>query len=265
MTTVTITSDWKNGDYYSGALKGALISLSSGVRVVDITNSVPSFDVLQEIFILKSTFCRFPQNSIHLMTVMSEPTMENPMVIVFFEGHYFIGVNDGRFSLLFQNMPSICFEINKLKEIPFSTFMSLELFCEGVGIILENRFETSTTASELKREYGAGVVNTNDSITGRVVYCDSFGNAITNISKELFDRLHGGRNFTIYVQGPYTKIIKISRGYHDSNPGELIALFNSLGYLELAVNQGSIVSLESLDTSSEVRIRFEKQKNTIDE
>ncbi len=259
MTTVTITSDWKYGDYYLGALKGSLLSLSSGVRVVDITNSVPSFDVLQEIFILKSTFLRFPQNSIHLMAVMSEPTPEKPMVIVYNAGHYFIGINDGRFSLLFDNVPSICFEILCARTFPYSSFLALDLFTEGVRIILENRFETETIAAELKKEYPTGVVNSADSIVGRVIYCDSAGNAITNITRELFDKLHQGRNYTIFVQGPYTRINKISRGYHDSNPGEVIALFNSLGVLELAVNQGNITTLENLDSSSEVRIKFEKQ------
>jgi hypothetical protein len=258
MITVTITSDWKYGDYYLGALKGSLLSLSSGVRVVDITNSVPCYDVLQEIFILKSTFFRFPQNSIHLMAVMSEPTTEKPMVIVYSAGHYFIGINDGRFSLLFDSIPTICFEILCSRSIPYSTFLALDLFTEGVRIILENKFETETVAAELKKEYATGVVHDADSIIGRVIYCDSAGNAITNIARYLFDKLQQGRNYTIYVQGPYTKIIKISRGYHDSNPGEVIALFNSLGMLELAVNQGNIVKLENLDTSSEVRIKFEK-------
>ena len=257
MRTVTIISDWNKGDYYLGALKGALYSLSSGIRVVNIANSVPSFDVLQEIFILKSTFHRFPQNTVHLMGVMSEPSAENPMIILYHRGHYFIGVNDGRFSLLFDSLPSICFEINLYRSMEYSSFMALELFVEGVSIILENRFEGSTTASQLKKEYGLNAVNDRDSITGRVIYCDSFGNAITNISKELFDRVRSGRAFTIYVQGPYSKIGEISRGYNSSNHSELIALFNSLDLLEIAINQGSVVLSEGVDISSEVRIKFE--------
>lgn len=256
MTIVTITSDWKNSDYYMGALRGSLISLSSGLNVVEVTNSIPAFDVLQEIFILRSVFRHFPDGSIHLLGVMSEPAPPTPMVIVYGEGHYFIGVNDGRFSLLFDNPPAVCFEILKAGEITFSSFISLELFREAVDIILTNSFERRTKICNLKRESSPGVVHNPNLIVGRIVYSDSLGNAITNIEKRLFDTIHKGRDFTIFVQGPYTKINRISRGYNDSAPGELIALFNSLGFLELAVNQGNITALENLNPSSEIRIKF---------
>ncbi len=256
MTLVTITSDWKNGDYYLGALKGSLLSLSSDICVVDITNSIPSFEVLQEIFILRSTYRHFPQNTIHLMCVMSEPALGTNIVIVFGDGHYFIGVNDGRFSLLFDIPPAVCFEILKGRDIPFTSFTSLELFKEAVDIICTNSFETRTKICAINRESSPGVVHNDNNITGRVLYIDSFGNAITNIEKRVFDSIHKGRDFTIFVQGPYTKINKISRGYNDSSPGEIIALFNSVGLLEIAVNQGNIALLENLNPSSEIRIRF---------
>ncbi len=255
MTIVTITSDWKNGDYYLGAIKGALISLGSDVCVVDITNSIPSFDVLQEIFVLKSTYYHFPDSSVHLMGVMSEPKPGAPMVILSGGGHYFVGVNDGRFSLLFDAAPPICFEILKGREVS-GAFSAVELFKEAVDIIITNTFEKRTVICDTVKETITGVVSTNDSITGRVLYCDSFGNAVTNIGKKLFDTIRKGRSFTIYVQGPYMKIGKISRGYYDSRPGEIIALFNSLGFLEIAMNQGDITKLENLTPASEVRIKF---------
>lgn len=256
MNIVTITSDWKKGDYYMGALTGALYSLSSNLRVVEITNSIPSFDVLQEIFILKSTFFRFPKSTIHLLGVMSEPTYDSSMVILFSHGHYFIGVNDGRFSLLFDTPPSICFEFLEWEKLSYSSFSALDYFSRGVDIILNNKFESCTKASALKNECKAQVVHDLDTIVGRVLYCDSFGNAITNIEQSLFDSTCNGREFTIFVQGPYLKIKKISVGYSASHPGEIIALFNSLGYLEVAVNQGNITSLENLNSSSEVRVKF---------
>ena len=98
MTIVTLTSDWNKNDYYLGALRGRLASVSSKINLLEITNSIPSFDVLQETFILKSTYTHFPHNSIHLMGVMSEPLPHSQMVIVYTNNHYFIGINDGRFS-----------------------------------------------------------------------------------------------------------------------------------------------------------------------
>jgi len=256
MAIITITSDWKDGGYYLGALKGAILSISSDIGIVEITNSIPSFDILQEAFVLKSCFRYFPKDSIHLMCVMSEPSYDAPMVILYAENHYFIGVNDGRFSHLFDNMPIICFEISREKSRFESTFSSLDMFRNGVDIILNNNFEERTIASELKREVIAGVVSNDDGIVGKILYIDPFGNAITNIEKSLFESIQKGRSYTIYARGPYNKIHRLSKGYRDSAPGAVIAMFNSLGLLELAVNQGNMSELEGLLPSSEVRIKF---------
>lgn len=257
MTIVTITSDWRKGDYYLGALKGKLISASKDIDLVEITNSIPAFDVLQEIFILKNCYSYFPKGTIHLLGVMSEPTPESPMVVVYSDNHYFVGVNDGRFSLLFDSLPSIAFAIEPVGNS--STFSSLDLFVRGVESVIKNSFQLNTCAAQIKKEITPKIVFNENSITGRVVYIDSFGNAITNIDKALFDRLHKGRDFTIFVQGPYTKINKISHSYSQHFQGEILALFNSLGLLELAVNQGNIAALENLGTASEIRIKFNNE------
>ena len=256
MAIVTITSDWRDGNYYLGALKGAILSLPHSVTIVEITNSIPSFDILQEAFVLKSCYNHFPKGSIHLMCVMSEPTYDAPMVILYAEDHYFIGINDGRFSHLFNNPPAICFEILREKSRFESTFSSLDLFKNGVDIVVGNSFEKRTAISDVRKETIAEVVYNDNGIVGKVLYIDSFGNAVTNIEKSLFDTLQRGRSYTIYALGPYNKINKISKGYRDSLPGVTIALFNSLGLLELAVNQGNISELEGLSPSSEVRIKF---------
>jgi S-adenosylmethionine hydrolase len=59
------------------------------------------------------------------------------------------------------------------------------------------------------------------------------------------------------VAGPYSKIRKISSSYFSHDPGEIFALFNSLGLLEIAVYQGNMAVLENIDTSTEIKIRFE--------
>ena len=93
-------------------------------------------------------------------------------------------------------------------------------------------------------------------INGSVVYIDSFRNAITNISRELFDQIRKGRPFDIFIQSNYYKINRLNKNYHDSSTGELLALFNSLGLLEIAINSGNAADLLNLSINSVVRIKF---------
>ncbi|MFW6364787.1 MAG: SAM hydroxide adenosyltransferase, partial [Bacteroidota bacterium] len=93
-------------------------------------------------------------------------------------------------------------------------------------------------------------------IIGRIVYIDSFSNAITNITKDLFYRVANNRKFQIFVQSNTHKINSISKTYNDKPEGELIALFNSLNLLEIAMNGGNAAELLALSTDSTVRVRF---------
>ncbi len=93
-------------------------------------------------------------------------------------------------------------------------------------------------------------------ITGTVIYIDSFRNAITNITSDLFDRVGGDRPFEIYVQSNHYKISRINNYYHETSAGEILALFNSVGLLEIAINKGNAADLLNLSTNSTIRVKF---------
>jgi S-adenosylmethionine hydrolase len=63
-------------------------------------------------------------------------------------------------------------------------------------------------------------------------------------------------DFVVYVGGPHLKFDEISDGYHSVSPADEVAFFNSLGLLELAVNRGNFASLEGVDTTTEVMVKF---------
>jgi S-adenosylmethionine hydrolase len=95
-------------------------------------------------------------------------------------------------------------------------------------------------------------------INGSVVYIDSYKNAITNITRELFDQIGKGRSFEILVQSNHYRISRLNKGYSDSSLGEMLALFNSIGVLEIAINGGNAADLLNLSLNSTVRIKFKQ-------
>ena len=278
MPIITITSDWNRNDYYLPSLKGRLFSLYHACKeadkgcsntffnVVDISNEVRHFDVYEACFILKNSYSHFPDGSIHIIAVESEPKEGNAMDVVKKEGHFFIAPNDGRFALLFDSVDGVeAFTLSGYtkEEIFLSGFSALSLFEEGVKSILDGTYVQLERVS-LKGAVSECAVVTEERIVGRVVYIDSYGNAITNITKESFFKVatsamvRGKKDisYVIYVQGPYLKLESISEGYWDVEPGEEVAFFNSLELLELAINSGNFAAVEGIDTTAEVVIKF---------
>ena len=90
----------------------------------------------------------------------------------------------------------------------------------------------------------------NDWIEGQIIFIDNFENVIVNISKEEFEEQRKGRSFKIVFKRDEV-IEKISETYADVNEGEKLALFNSAGYLEIAINKGNAAGLFGLQGFSE--------------
>ena len=90
----------------------------------------------------------------------------------------------------------------------------------------------------------------NNSIEGQIIFIDSFENVIVNITHEQFEEQRKGRSFRIVFKRDEV-IDRISECYADVAEGEKLALFNSAGYLEIAINKGNAAGLFGLKGFSE--------------
>jgi S-adenosylmethionine hydrolase len=82
-------------------------------------------------------------------------------------------------------------------------------------------------------------------IEGQIIFIDNFENVIVNITQEQFERQRKGRRFKIVFKRDET-IERISGSYADVPQGEKLALFNSAGYMEIAINKGNAAGLFGL-------------------
>jgi len=73
MHIITLTSDWKEYDFYVASLKGKLLSICPEATLVDITHSIKPFNTAEAAFVLKNSYPHFPDNTIHIIAVNSEP------------------------------------------------------------------------------------------------------------------------------------------------------------------------------------------------
>lgn len=257
MPIITLTTDWNTDDYYIGAVKGTIYSNCENATVVDISHKVKPFNIFQAAFVLKNSYPFFPKGSVHIIGVKSDLSKEENYVAAEFNDHYFLGANNGVFSLLFKDDDKVNYY--SIENTEQTTFPTLDVFSKlackianGTGIkSLGNKTE------ELVRRVPLRATIEDNVVIGSIVYIDSFQNAITNISKDIFDRVGKGKAFKIFVQSNHYTISKINSTYQETSVGELLALFNSINLLEIAINGGNAAELLNLDTNSSVRIKFQ--------
>ncbi len=261
MQIITLTSDWHKNDFYVASIKGNILSECPDVRIVDISHQIQSFNIVQTAFVLRNCFRNFPAGTIHIIAVNSEPDDERPLVLVKALDQYFISCDNGIFGLLLDEPPDKIIRINTGAG-DNGTFVALNIFsrvaCElAKGKKPEN---TGTVQKTLNKHVPVLPAIDDSLINGSVIYIDSFRNAVTNIPRELFERIARKRPFEIFIQSNHYKIDKINNRYNETSAGELLAIFNSCGLLEIAINKGNAADLLNLGTNSVIRVKFYPDK-----
>ncbi len=258
MAIITLTSDWGTGNHYAGTVKGALLQQIPGATVVDISHDIASFDIVQASFVLKNAWSNFPANTIHLIGINSEGGIESPHIAVKYRDHYFIGADNGIFSLLFDDAPEAAIEIDVIQDSDFFTFSTRDVFVK-VAALIASGAPLDTVGAQypaLKEKYMFHPVVHPGRIVAKVIFVDTYGNVFVNLDKRLFTEAGKGRPFMITFRAPDDGITHLHHSYSDVVPGEKVALFGSTGYLEIAINQGKASSLLGLQVNDTVTIEF---------
>ncbi|MFM8595624.1 MAG: S-adenosyl-l-methionine hydroxide adenosyltransferase family protein [Flavobacteriales bacterium] len=247
MQIITLTTDNGYQDYYVAAIKGALLQALPDAHIIDVTHHITPFNVSEAAFQLRCCFEDFPTGTIHIIGVDAEPNFENGReslpAIMKYKGHYFIGSDNGFFgSMLDDSFPDEFYLYTAIAQLPDAWRFTEKKCFVDLASKIANQISISSFAEpsrSYKRAFEHKPAIDQLLIRGAVVHIDAFGNLITNISKVDFERFGADIPFTIkYMKKEYF-IDEISATYNAVSQGERVALFNSAGLLEIAINRGA--------------------------
>ncbi|HLT42460.1 MAG TPA: SAM-dependent chlorinase/fluorinase [Sphingobacteriaceae bacterium] len=258
MGIITLTTDLGHSDFYQAALKGSLLNLYPAVNIVDISHSIPPFDIQQAAFVLKNAYKYFPKKTVHLIGIDSVYNKNTRYLAIKYNGYYFIGTDNGIFSLLLEGAPEEAVELNVVQDLKFLHFPLTDIFAKAAVYLAKGGKLTDigNPVDEIEQRAVIQPVIDNNTIRGRVVYVDSFQNVITNITKDLFTEVQNNRPFILHFRRNET-IEQLSWHYNEVPEGEKLCLFGISNHLEIAINKGSASSLLGLHIGDIVSVSFE--------
>lgn len=258
MAIITLTSDWGTSDHYLPAVKGALLSRMPEANIVDISHEIVPFDLNQASFVLRNCYHHFPKGTIHIVAINTEADLENPHIAIHYDGHYFIGTDNGLFSLMFDSIPDEIFEIDIPQDSDYFTFPTRDVFVKAAVHLAKGGAmeELGDPLLKLFERTAFRPAISGDAIIGKVIYTDRYENVFTNITERLFKSECRNRPFSIEFSVSRYRIRNINKSYGDVPEGELVALFSTTGNLQIAINRGNAASLLGLGTDDSIRIQF---------
>lgn len=256
MAIVTLLTDSGERDHYVASIRAKILSVNPDLRIEDISHRIDEGDISRAAFVLRSVFRDFPKGTVHLIGVDAVAASEEGYIAAALEDHFFVGPDNGIFTLLSDKPVTNPVSLNTPVTIR-STFPERDILAPAAaklagGVALADLGRLLPGPRRLTQRL---LKVTPQSILGYVLHIDGQGNLITNISREAFDQVCAGRSFSIRFGRE--RADRIQTYYHQSEPGDCFALFNSLNLLEVGIYRGNGSRLLGLGPDSPVNILFE--------
>lgn len=248
MPVLTLTSDTGNQDFISGAVKGVLLQTTGvGFNLVDITHNLTPFNLPHAAYVCRNVLRNFPAGSYHAILVNLFEYKTDHLLAAEKNGQVFFCADNGLISMMLDELPASVYALPLDKRQP----KNILGIASTIGQALK-QLEAGATLAGIAPETTAYIQKNNlkplsgpNYLEGQIIFTDHFENVITNITRELFEEHRRGRSFKISFKRDEI-IDRLSETYGDVPEGEKLALFNSAGYLEIAINQGNAAGLFGL-------------------
>jgi S-adenosylmethionine hydrolase len=274
MSIITLITDFGHKDYFVGALKGKILSEQKEAVIVDISHEIDLFNTLEASYCIEAAYSNFPKGTIHIIGVDSERVGDTRHIAMQWDDHYFICADNGILNTLIQKkIPQKIVAITihdrlntDVSDMDVFVAVACHISRGGLLNVIGKEIQTLKPVSVLTSAISDNLAE----IKGQIVYIDSFGNCVTNISQKQFNDTVRGRKFEIIIKNK--KITRLHKSYSDfpvsdtkqlkDLEGDFLALFNENGYLEIAIYKsnpktvGSAATLLGLHFRDSISVKF---------
>jgi len=254
MRIVALLTDFGTGDYFVGAMKGAILSVCEDTKIVDITHEIAAQNIASASFTLRACYKNFPKKTIFVAVVDPGVGSRRRAILVETEDYLFVAPDNGLLSFAFDEAQS--FRVYELTDEKY--------FAKNVSRTFHGRDVFAPVAAHLANgvapnQFGRAITNfvrfeesrpqkVSGKITeGEIIHIDRFGNLITNLRRENLPE-------KFYLQIGARKIEKLQTFFAEAEAGEIFMILGSAEFLEIVAFQDSAEDLLKAKITDKVSV-----------
>lgn len=264
MPFITLTSDIGTHDYLIGAIKGQIVQGIPGASIIDLNHHLSSSNYTRSAYLCRPAIKHFPAKSVHIILLNMFELKPAHILLARHGDHYFACADNGFLPLVLETEPDEVVALPLSKTQPKNLLYCTEVIVQAIARIDAGEPLSAigdTDVQIISKNPLKPTVGT-DWIEGQIIFIDQFENVVVNITRDDFENQRNGRRFSIEFRRD-EMIDKISETYADVPEGEKLALFNSAGYLEIAINGGNAAGLFGLRSFSD-KMQTPNQQQVLD-
>lgn len=248
---IALFTDFGTRDAYVAQMKGAILSISPAVALLDLNHDIGQFDIRQAAYLLAASSRYFPAQTIFVVVV--DPgvgTARRPLLVHTQADQYYVGPDNGVLTFVLEHegwrSAYVLQQASYFRDRISPTFHGRDIF-GPVAAHLANGVSAAAFGPQVEdvlRLPYSKAQRQGQVIRGEIVHLDRFGNMITNIPAALLSTLPPGHILTVAVQ-EHTLRVPFLSTYGAGQVGQLIGLINSNDDFELALpQQNAAVALQ---------------------
>jgi len=257
---ITLTTDFGLRDPFAGLMKGVILGINPEANIIDITHGIERHNIIEASQVISMSYKYFPLGAINIVVVDPGVGSSRRPLLVITENHFFLGPDNGVFTPVYDEFRSGFLKVIHLTSSEYflpmrgSTFHGRDIFAP-VAAQLSRGIDPHKFGVEIKdyiRIKIPGPALSNKNIRGLIITIDSFGNCISNITREDMERvapLTSGRKSVIIYRD---RQLPLLNHYAESKGESLAAVINSFGQLELFINMGNAAEKHNIKKGDSV-------------
>lgn len=265
MPVITLLTDYGIKDSYVAEVKGAILKISPDATVVDISHDVGNYDIESGAFHLARAAPYFPDGTVHICVVDPGVGGARKPIIVKAEGAWFVGPDNGLMAPAAERLG-----IESIWEITNTDMLPLR-----VSYVFDGRDVFGPTGAHISMGVPPDILGTEisdmkrltaytpwlegDTVHAQVIHVDGFGNLVTNVTYETFEKLSvsGDARFNVNAGGSDLDL-PYARRFSAVPEGEPLLLVAGGGYLEISVNQGNAAERLGLGKGEKIILQLKQ-------
>lgn len=243
MTTISLLTDFGLRDGNVGVMKGVIWGIAPNASIADLSHNIAPQNVREASFTLLRSAFYFPADSVHIVVV--DPGVGTPRkpIALHIGQQYFVGPDNGVFtgviehgeregwSMQIFHTDNPVFWRSEISSVfhgrdifaPVGAHLAAGIPLEKLGKALDDPILLDLPKPE----------RTSQGWRAEVAHIDHFGNIYTSLHQA---HLGGDMHASVKLGGVTVK--GLVRAFGERDPGELVALYSSTGYLMISEVNG---------------------------
>jgi len=255
---VTLLTDFGTSDPYVAAMKGVLLSRCPRARIVDISHDIPAHNVLAGAVVLAEASLHFPPGTLHVVVVDPGVGTDRRILAAQCGEQLYLLPDNGVITMVAEAAPIEALVVVRNTDLvggASMTFHGRDVFAPLAAELLNGRpLEQLGPQPDSYRQLEVPVpVRSGEAVVGQVIYVDQFGNLVSNITWQDVETIWRDPA-TVRVSCLGRDLGSLQGTYGFAPRGELLALVNSMGRIEVAVNRGRACDVLDAGVGTEVRL-----------